>query len=156
MQFMEFNLRSALPIILPKAITWAESQSTQIMHFGQPLENAHLDIARSVGVMHPAKIRIMEVDCLPFPDDSDLKQAAQTSGLLSENAAGLTLGYGIYVRRGYGTIRLFSHEFRHVYQYEDAGSISAFLSAYLQQIMTFGYENAPLEMDARAHEKSIT
>ena len=66
---------------------------------------------------------------------------------------GLTLGYGVYVCHGHGSIRLLSHEFRHVYQYEHAGSIAAFLPAYLQQIVTVGYNNAPLEVDARAHER---
>ncbi len=42
--------------------------------------------------------------------------------------------------------RLLRHEFRHVHQYEKAGSISAFLPIYLGQI------DAPLEADARAHE----
>jgi hypothetical protein len=66
---------------------------------------------------------------------------------------GLTLGDGVYVCHGHGTVRLLSHEFRHVYQYEQAGSIGAFLPVYLQQIVTFGYNNAPLEVDARTHEK---
>jgi hypothetical protein len=47
---------------------------------------------------------------------------------------------------------LLSHELRHVYQYEAAGSIAAFLLNYLWQIATAGYEECPLELDARAHE----
>ena len=50
------------------------------------------------------------------------------------------------------SLRELSHEFRHVYQYEAAGSIAAFLPVYLQQIVAFGYANAPFEADARAHE----
>ena len=61
---------------------------------------------------------------------------------------GLTLGYGVYVCHGHGTVRLLSHEFRHVYQYEQAGSIAAFLPVYLQQIVTFGYNNAPMARGA--------
>jgi hypothetical protein len=34
------------------------------------------------------------------------------------------------------------------------GSVSAFLLVYLQQIVTYGYQNAPLEVDARDHETS--
>ena len=78
--------------------------------------------------------------------------AAQASGLLSPNIDGLTLGHGIYIRHGQASNRLLSHEFRHVYQYEQAGSIAAFLSVYLQQILTVGYQLAPLEIDAREHE----
>jgi hypothetical protein len=34
------------------------------------------------------------------------------------------------------------------------GSIAAFLPTYLQQIVDFGYANAPFEVDARRHEIS--
>ena len=68
--------------------------------------------------------------------------------------AGLTLGYAVFVRRGHETLRLLSHEFRHVYQYEQAGSIGAFLSVYLPQVVQFGYEQAPFEIDARAHQET--
>lgn len=51
------------------------------------------------------------------------------------------------------SVRLVTHELRHVHQYETAGSIAAFLPVYLQQILDYGYAHAPLEMDARAHEQ---
>jgi hypothetical protein len=71
---------------------------------------------------------------------------------LGPSGHGLTLGYAIYVCRGKESLRLFSHECRHVYQYEQAGSIEAFLPIYLRQVAMFGYANAPYEVDARAHE----
>jgi hypothetical protein len=40
-----------------------------------------------------------------------------------------------------------------VHQYEEAGSIAAFLATYLEQIVTFTYAHAPLELDARRHER---
>ncbi|MES9834713.1 MAG: hypothetical protein ABW139_20975 [Candidatus Thiodiazotropha sp. DIVDIV] len=42
-----------------------------------------------------------------------------------------------------------------VFQYETLGSIEKFLPVYTQQIVEYGYENAPLEVDARAHETHI-
>lgn len=90
---------------------------------------------------------------LPLPGDPELKQAALATGLLGPSMIGLTLGHGIYVCHGHGNIRLLSHEFRHVHQYEQAGSIAAFLPAYLQQIVDVGYDKAPFEVDARAHER---
>jgi hypothetical protein len=106
-----------------------------------------------VEVLRPELIRVVEIASIPLPDDPELKQAALVTGLLGPNMVGLTLGYGVYVCHGYGTVRLLSHEFRHVYQYEQAGSIGAFLPVYLQQIVTVGYNNAPFEVDARAHER---
>lgn len=150
---MTFDLPAALPLLMPKAIAWAEDQSTHIVRIGKPLNDVLSSVAKSVGVLRPDQIRIVEVPRLPLPDDPDLRRAAQATGLLGPNMVGLTLGYGVYVCHGHGTVRLLSHEFRHVYQYEQAGSIAAFLPLYLQQIVTVGYSNAPLEADARAHER---
>ena len=151
---MTFDLRAALPQLIPKAIAWAEGQSSLAAQSGWPLDAMLVSVAESVGVLHPQRIRRVEVSRLPVPDDQELQQAALATGLLGPSMIGLTLGYGVFVCRGHGTVRLFSHEFRHVYQYEQAGSIAAFLPVYLQQIVTDGYSNAPLEMDARAHEQS--
>src|SRR5207244_4851795 len=112
-----------------------------------------LALARRVGVRQPEHIRVSVVDRLPLPDDAALRNAAIQTGLLGPNMIGLTLGYAVLVCRGHeATPRLLSHEFRHVHQYEVAGSIAAFLPGYLQQIVTYGYANAPLEIDARTHE----
>lgn len=151
---MTFDLRTALPSLIPKAIAWAEIQSESAMRVGHSLDEWFISIAKSVGVANPEHIRILEVSHLPIPDDPQLKQAAVDTGLLGPEMVGLTLGYSVLVCPGYGRdVRLLSHEFRHVYQYEQAGSIAAFLPTYLEQIATVGYRNAPLEMDARAYER---
>ena len=102
----------------------------------------------------PARIRVRIVDEMPLPDDVQLRAAALRAGLLAPGTLGLTLGYAVFVRQGHETsLRLLSHEFRHVYQYECAGSIASFLPGYLQEIVSHGYADAPSELDARAHER---
>jgi len=97
---------------------------------------------------------VQVVDALPLPEDQELRDIATQTGLLGPGMIGLTLGYAVFVCRGHdASVRLLSHEFRHVYQYEVLGSIKLFLPVYLQQIAQFGYGDAPLEVDARAHEK---
>jgi hypothetical protein len=150
---MTINLHTSLPTLTPKAIAWAEAQYALIAQTGAPLDTAMLTVARSVGVQHPELIRVAEVPSLPLPEDPELKQAALDTGLLGAGMIGMTFGYGVYVCHGHTNIRLLSHEFRHVQQYEQAGSIAAFLPAYLEQVITFGYSNAPYEIDARAHER---
>jgi len=146
---MNFDLQ----ILVPKAIVWAEAQSEIALRDGRPLTEQSLSIAQRVGVASPERIRILDVLRLPMPDDPQLKQAALATGLLSPKMVGLTLGHAVLVCPGYGQdIRLLSHEFRHVHQYEQAGSIADFLPVYLQQIVTVGYDNAPFELDARTHE----
>jgi hypothetical protein len=147
------DLQAALPLLLPKAIAWAESEASSAAASGQVLNELAQGVARRVGVSHPQLIRVALVDALPMPQDPELQAAAIQTGLLGPHMAGLTLGYSVLVLRGQDTWRLLSHEFRHVHQYEQAGSIAAFLPVYLQQIAQFGYSNAPLEADARGHEQ---
>src|ERR1700693_2348846 len=147
---MSLDLLALFPTLLPRAVAWAETKAAEIAATGVPLNPTELALARGVGVAQPELIRIAVVDELPLPDDALLRQAALQTGLLGPGMVGLTLGYGIYLCNGHVTPRLLSHECRHVFQYESAGSITAFLPVYLQQLVAFGYANAPLEIDARA------
>ncbi|MGH2508743.1 MAG: hypothetical protein ACRDHZ_15260 [Ktedonobacteraceae bacterium] len=149
---MNFDLRLRLPHLLPKAIAWAEALEQEILRDGVPLDKLSEQKARLVGVLSIDRIRIAEVPRLPLPNDPELRMAALQTGLLGPNMVGLTLGYGIYICRGHAKIRLLAHECRHVYQYEQAGSIAAFLPVYLNQIVEYGYDRAPFEIDARALE----
>jgi hypothetical protein len=141
-----------LPILIPQAVDWAELQQARILLSGRMLDNRELAIARNAGVAHPELIRIAEVSDIPLPKTPELHQAAISTGLIGPGTIGMTFGYGIYLLYGHATSRLLSHEFRHVHQYEKTGTIEDFLRRYLQQIAFFGYERAPLEIDARQHE----
>ncbi len=147
------DLRSALPYLLPKAIAWAEARSQEAAASGRALTEREIAIARAVGVQQPERIRVAVVDSFPLPEDLTLRDAAIQTGLLGPDAAGLTLGYSVLVRRGHESARLLSHEFRHVYQYEQFGSVAAFLPEYLKQVVELGYSNAPFEIDATAYEQ---
>ncbi|MCH8815820.1 MAG: hypothetical protein IH957_12155 [Chloroflexi bacterium] len=150
---MAFDLAETLVRLLPRAISWAEDRSAEICADGKPLNSGGLALARAVGVASPEYIRVKVVERLPLPEDVELRDAALLTGLLGPGMVGMTFGYGIYLCRGHITNRLLSHECRHVYQYESSGSIGAYLPVYLDQIATFGYEEAPLEADARSHER---
>lgn len=153
---MPIDLRAALPLLLPGAIAWAEARAQEAGATGVALTEAAAEIARRVGVQRPELIRVAVVDSLPLPEDPTLRAAALQTGLLGPRMAGLTLDYSVFILRGQGSVRLLSHEFRHVHQYEAHGSIAAFLPVYLQQIVEVGYDNAPYELDARAHEHGNT
>lgn len=145
-------LKTALPLLLPLAIEWAEAASSDAANSGRPLDGAERELARRVGVQHPHLIRVSIVDEMPRPSHPMLQTAAVAAGFLGSGTAGLTLGYSVLVRRGEVSARLLSHEFRHVFQYEQAGSIAAFLPVYLRQIVEVGYAEAPFEIDACRHE----
>jgi len=147
-----FDLAAALPHLLPKAIAWAEARSTETTTSGAPLTDLELRLAHLVGVQQPERVRILEVREIPQPEDPELRRAVAATGFIGPHTIGLTVGYGIYILAGHSTNKLVSHECRHVYQYEVAGSIRNFLPIYLGQIASVGYAAAPLELDARAHE----
>lgn len=147
-----FNLKAGLPALIPQAIHWAEATAEYAAISGRLLNEQERDIACRVGVEQPEKIRLMFVDEMPYPEHHMLQAAAMATDFLGPQTRGLTLGYSVVVQRGHADDRLLSHEFRHVYQYEQAGSIAAFLPVYLEQVVDFGYADAPLEIDARAHE----
>jgi hypothetical protein len=147
------DLHRRLPVLLPGAIAWAERRAKRAAAVGAPLTPEEEQVARAVDVAQPERVRIEMVgDSLPMPDDPALRAAAVQAGLLGQGMVGLTLGHSIFICRGRKSRRLLSHELRHVHQYEQYGSIAAFLPVYLKQVIEVGYANAPLERDARAHE----
>ncbi|MDG0024956.1 hypothetical protein [Trinickia sp. Y13] len=149
---MTISLKTVLPQLVEPAIMWAEEQERNALVVGSPLGPYEIADARAVGVRMPEKIRVVTAPSLPMPTDPWLRTVAQDTGLLGSHVLGLTLGYAIFLVEGRGSRRLLTHECRHVHQYERSGSIKAFLPEYLRQIATIGYEAAPLELDALAHE----
>jgi hypothetical protein len=145
------ELREALPQLVPLAVEWAERVAAKAQATGVVLTPDEARIARAVGVGAPERVRLAIVDAFPYPEHPLLRAAAVQTGMLGPGMSGLTLGHAIFFDAAPST-RLLSHELRHVAQYEAAGSIGAFLQAYLAQIVHFGYEDAPYEVDARDHE----
>ena len=149
---MMYDLAAVLPKLLPQAIEWVESCSAEILSRGKPLTAAGIKVARSIGVLDPTKIRVELVESLPLPDEQMLRDVALQTGLLGPDMAGVTFGHGIYACRDHVTNTLLAHECRHVFQYEAAGSIAAFLPVYLQEIVEVGYFECHFEIDARQYE----
>lgn len=137
--------------LIPLAVEWAERVAARAAATGIPLTASESQIASRVGVQAPEHVRVAISKQFPYPEHPLLRDAAVQMGLLGPTMAGLTLGHTIFVDAP-PSIRLLSHELRHVAQYEAAGSIGAFLQAYLTQILHFGYADAPYEVDARSHE----
>ncbi len=139
---------------LVNAVTrWAEEQEANIVKHGRPLSPAEHALAARVGVREPHRIRVLLVPEVPFPNDTTVLTVASLVGLHSELTAGMTLRYGIYLRSDSIQQRgIWPHEFRHVAQYENFGSIRGFMEAYLRELINCRYGHGPLETDARAAE----
>jgi hypothetical protein len=144
----------ATAAIIAKATEWVSATSQAGVYDGTPLSASGIALARRVGVSRPELIRVVVVDELPTPSDPELLAIAQERGLLTLDTDGLTLAYAVFMRRGkYADPGLLAHEFRHVHQYESLGSVRGFLEKYIPEVLQFGYYDAPMEVDARAHER---
>lgn len=145
-----------LAALLPLACAWAEEQETLILRDGFALTTSQLEDARLAGVRQPERVRLLRVSQIPLPEHPILRAAAEATRLISPGTSGLTLRYGIYIRSDHwGVRRLVVHELVHTSQYERFGGFRAFLQAYLEQCLTCGYPDAPLEQEAVRHEQQI-
>lgn len=68
-----FDLRAALPLLLPKAIAWADAQEKDALSRGRQLTPSELRIARAVEVMQPERVRVIVAPSLPLPADPEFR-----------------------------------------------------------------------------------
>jgi len=144
--------------LLSRATDWVEKQEQFILNHeeSRALTVQEQEIARQAGVQRPEGVRILAVPEIPFPQEAELRAAAEIVGLSTRGASGLTVGHGIFVRHDLADdAKLVTHELRHVAQYERRGSILAFLRRYLFEVNEFGYPDAPMEQDAIAFAEYI-
>ncbi len=135
--------------MLPLATQWVEEQQATILRTGVPLSNHRAFDAYLAGVKNPLAVRVLKMDLIPTPTHPVLANANEMIGLVSPLTAGITFGHGIYIRADFWDDRaLLVHELVHVGQYEHYGSVAAFLAAYLDECLTFGYPHGPLERAA--------
>ncbi len=136
------------------AVGWAESLALTAHANGVSLNRRWAKLAADAGVVHPESVRLYAVQGMPRPENVELATNAARLGLLGRSVRGLTLGYAVIVLAVHqNNPRVLAHEFRHVYQYEQAGSLDGFLREYLRQLKAYGYWGCPLEADAREYEK---
>ncbi len=143
------RLLPLLPLIVPPAARWAAWQERKILREGTPLGGQALEDAVRMGVRHPERIRVLEVERIPLLNAKPLDFASRFFPEVTSHTIGLSLRYGIYLRRQHsGNRRLLAHECVHTAQYERLGGIEEFLEVYLRQCLESGYPQAPLEREA--------
>jgi hypothetical protein len=145
---MAFLPVNEIPVLFPHLVNWIKGLHRQARESGKSLTGMECDLARKVGVTHLEDVRILSVGQIPFPDHPRIKQLAQQLGLLTSTTGGLTAVHGVIVRRDcMNNPRLLTHEFVHVEQYERLGT-KGFLREYILQLDTYGYRDAPFELEA--------
>jgi hypothetical protein len=151
-------LTSLLSPLVPLASHWAKREESKILKSGRALTPQQLLDAKATGVAHPERIRIKLVRSIKAPDGL-LGFASKLADAFGPDVAGMTLGYGILIRKDCEHYRanraLYLHEFVHTAQYENYGSIHAFLVDYLRECVDPGYGKGPLERQADRTAKKI-
>ncbi len=143
------GIERLLPLALPLIVRWAERAEQRILAEGDPLSATGLQDAAAMGVGLPKKIRLLRVDHVPLPGEPFLGWIAAQTGLPFFSAAGMSLRYGIFVRREFwGDRHLIAHECVHTGQYERLGGFRPFLARYIEECLRHGYAGAPLESEA--------
>jgi hypothetical protein len=145
-----------LPELLPRVLDWAEAQEKLALDQGTALSPAALNDARAAGVHAPENIRVRVVPEIPQPEHPKIKQLATEVGLITPQTTAITFGCGIFIRAERSHDReTLVHECVHVAQYEKLG-IQDFLMQYVVQIFKNGYDNAPMEREAREVAERIS
>jgi hypothetical protein len=131
------------------AYAWAQKQEQLILHEGVPLTPNQVTDAAKIGVLAPERVRLLRISSIPDPEHPVLRKASEEMGLISPQTAGLSLGYGIFIRADcWGNRELLFHELVHTSQCERLGGLQPFLRQYLHECATVGYPAAPMEREA--------
>ena len=149
--------RAVFKMLLPLACTWAEKQESIILREGVPLTASQVADARQIGIAHPERVRLRVVEQIPLPLHPLLREAAETTGLISPLTAGMTLRYGIFIQsESWGERSMVVHELVHTLQYERFGGFRPFLEEYLYECITPpGYPFGALEQEAKRIEHEM-
>ena len=118
--------------LLPEACQWTKAQEEFVLARGVALTARQMDDARRAGVQEPARVRILVVDRIPFPENPDLANAARLTHVISDDSHGVAFGYAVIIRADqWGDRELLVHNFVHVAQCERSGGIECWVGKYL-------------------------
>jgi hypothetical protein len=144
-----------IPIeFMDSLVGWFNYHQSIAINTGEKLTESQMALAMTLGCIYPENIRILYVEEMPRVKSPLLCQVMDQAGFKIGDAYGLCLGYGIFILKGgKGDNRVLAHEMTHTLQFERLKSTRAFLNAYVQQFLLFGYTAMPMEKEARSNEK---
>ena len=149
-RFLDYAaLHTMLPTMVPRAVQWSKMQERRILANGVSLTPEGRRIAQEIGVKNPERVRIQHVAMVPPPNDPALAEVCRLVGLSGDTITGQTFGHGIFIRTDCSANRqLLAHELVHVKQYEERSGIGGFVRDYAEELTTYGYATAPMELEA--------
>ena len=137
-------LSAQIARLMPALAAEERARELRARREGRDLTPQEQQIARSVGVRHPEKVRLLTLKQIPPMADPMLAHRFSL-----ERAWGLTTGYGITVTKAPVPDWLLAHELAHVAQYERLGP-EPMLRRYLAETLVLPETLIPLEREAFA------
>ena len=143
-------------VLLPQYINWAHETDKKGLEIGTPLNEKEMALAAKIGIKHPAKVRVVYVNEVPYPyENIALKIFGEAVGLVGEGIINnaQVFGYSIYARKDFKLNRpKLAHELIHVLQIERA-SLGEVVTQHFFDMAEYGYDDAPLEVEASEANK---
>lgn len=143
--------------LVPLARQWALAQEAVILQRGVPLSPRQTADAQRVGVRDPSRVRILVVDRVPLPDETELAEAANHAQIITDASRAVAIGYGIIIRADCWQNReLILHQLVHVAQCERSGGLDCFVGQYINDRTTCAdFSVGSLEDEARTLAREI-
>jgi hypothetical protein len=143
--------------LVPLAYRWAKQQEEFVLAYGFPLSSRLLEDARLAGVRDCSKIRVLVVDRIPLPDNSELAEAAKSSGIITDTTRCVGFGHAIIIRDDcWGDRELLLHNLVHIAQCEESGGLERWIRRYLSDRHTSAkFTLGSFEEEARQRAREI-
>ena len=143
--------------LAPLAYQWAAQQEAFVLKHGVSLNRTQLADAERAGVQDIACVRVLVVDRIPLPDNTELASAARVAQIITESSRAVTIGHAIVMRADSWRDReLLLHQLIHVAQCERSGGLEAFVNEYLLDRRTSrDFSLGSFEDEARTRAREI-
>lgn len=143
--------------LLPFAYEWAKRQEEFVLAHGHPLGSTHAWDAHLAGVQDCARIRVLVVDRIPFPDDPKLADTARRLRIITEDTRCMGFGHALIVRGdSWNDRELIVHNLVHIAQCERSGGLEQWCHLYLgDRANCANFTIGSLEEEARRTAREI-
>lgn len=143
--------------LLPLAYEWAKAQEDFVLARGASLSPRHTEDARRAGVRDCSRVRVLVVDRIPLPDDSELAEAARRTGIITPDTRCVGFGHALIIRADSWSDReLLLHNLVHIAQCERSGGLEQWIRQYLgDRITSPEFTISSLEQEARGLAREI-
>ena len=143
--------------LVPLAYEWAKAQEDFVLARGVPLGPQHMADARLAGVQNCERIRVLVVDRIPLPEDSELAEASRRARVITQDTRCIGVGHAVIIRAdAWGDRELLLHNLVHIAQCERSGGLEQWIRQYLANRLTCAdFTIGSLEDEARRVAREI-